>query len=160
MLYIEHMFRALPSLLLCFISLKTLSQNAEIFKPDSIRKEIDAIHITTSLHIDGVLSESEWKLAKPSPHFTQIEPHQGAAPNFETCIKVLYNKDYLYFGIFSKDSLGRKAIRATDFKRDFDYRQHDLVNIAFDGFNDKRNAMCFATNAYGVQRDYLAFDDL
>jgi hypothetical protein len=154
------MFRVLRSLLLCFISLKTFSQDAEIFKPDSIRKEIDAIHITTSLHIDGVLNEPEWRLAKLSPHFTQIEPYQGAAPNFETFIKVLYNKDYLYLGFFSKDSLGRKALRATDFKRDFDYRQHDLVNMSFDGFNDKRNAMCFATNAYGVQRDYLAFDDL
>src|SRR6476646_2809131 len=88
MLYIERMFRMLPSLLLCFISLKTFSQDAEIFKPDSIRKEIDAIHITTSLHIDGVLNEPEWRLAKPSPRFTQIEPYQGAAPNFETFIKV------------------------------------------------------------------------
>jgi hypothetical protein len=160
MMYIERMFRLLPLLLLCFISSKAFSQDAEIFKPDSIRKELDAVQITTSLQVDGVLNEPEWKLAKPSPRFTQIEPHQGAAPNFETFVKVLYNKEYLYFGIFSKDSLGRKAIRATDFKRDFDYRQHDLVNIAFDGFNDKRNAMCFAANAYGAQRDYLAFDDL
>jgi hypothetical protein len=160
MLYIPRMFRTLPLLLLCFISVRTFSQDAKVFKPDSIRKEIDAIHIATSLHIDGLLNEGEWNLAKPSPRFTQIEPYQGAPPDFETFVKVLYNKDYLYFGIFSKDSLGKKAIRATDFKRDFDYRQHDLVNIAFDGFNDQRNAMCFATNAYGVQRDYLAFDDL
>ena len=159
-LYIERMFQRLPLLLLCFVSLKVFSQDAEIFKPDSIKKEINAVQITTSLHIDGVLNEPEWNLAKPSPRFTQIEPHQNAEPNFETYVKVLYNKDYLYFSIFSKDSLGKNAIRATDFKRDFDYRQHDLVNIAFDGFNDKRNAMCFATNAYGVQRDYLAFDDL
>lgn len=154
------MFSRLPLLLLCFVSLRTFSQDAEIFKPDSIKKEIDAVKITASLHIDGVLNEPEWTLAKPSPRFTQIEPHQGAAPNFETFIKVLYNKEYLYLGFFSKDSLGKKAIRATNFKRDFDYRQHDLVNVAFNAFNDKRNAMCFATNAYGVQRDYLAFDDL
>src|SRR5207237_4547825 len=121
---------------------------------------IEAVQITTTLHIDGLLNEPEWNLARPSPRFTQIEPYQGAAPNFETQVKVLYNKQYLYFGIFSKDSLGRKAIRATDFKRDFDYRQHDLINLSFDGFNDRRNAMCFATNAYGVQRDYLSFDDL
>src|SRR4051794_32884901 len=67
MLYIERMFRMLHSLLLCFISLKTFSQDAEIFKPDSIRKEIDAARITTSLHIDGILNEPEWKLAKSSP---------------------------------------------------------------------------------------------
>ena len=141
-------------------SLQTFSQNTEIFKPDSVRKEIEAVEITVSLRIDGLLNEPEWQQAKASPRFTQIEPYQGAAPNFETFVKVLYNKQYLYFGVFSKDSLGKKAIRATDFKRDFNYMAHDLVNLSFDGFNDNRNAMCFAANAYGVQRDYLSFDDL
>ncbi len=49
---------------------------------------------------------------------------------------------------------------ATDFIRDFDITRHDLVSLAFDGFNDHRNAMSFVTNAYGVQKDLLAFDDL
>ena len=154
------MLRKLPSLLLCFLSLQLFAQDAEIFKPDSIRKEIDAVEINAMLHIDGVLNEPEWQLAISSPPFTEIEPFQGSTAAFETYVKVLYNKEYLYFGIFSKDSLGRKAIRATDFKRDFDFQRHDLINISIDGFNDKRNAMCFATNAYGVQRDHLAFDDL
>lgn len=118
------------------------------------------MEIITTLHVDGILNEAEWDLAKSSPQFTQIEPYQGAAPNFQTFIKILYNKQFLYFGIFSQDSLGKKAIRATDFKRDFNYLAHDLITITFDGFNDKRNAMAFATNAYGVQRDYLSFDDL
>jgi hypothetical protein len=143
-----------------FPSVHVLAQSSEIFKPDSIRKEIIAVAISSSLHIDGILNEPEWSMAGPSPQFTQIEPYQGSAPQFETEIKVLYNRQYLYLGAILKDSLGKKSIRATDFKRDFDYLAHDLVNIAFDGFNDNRNAMCFATNAYGVQRDYLSFDDL
>ncbi len=99
-------------------------------------------------------------LPKPSPPFTEIEPYQGKAADFATQVRVLYNRHYLYFGIFSQDSLGKKAIRAIDFKRDFNPMAHDLVTITFDAFNDKRNAMCFATNAYGVQRDFLSFDDL
>ena len=154
------MFQNLRLLPLCILPLQLLAQNNEIFKPDSVRKEIDAVQIHSSLHVDGVLNEPEWKLAKPSPRFTEIEPVQGDSAQFETYVRVLYNKQYLYFGIFSKDSLGKKAIRATDFKRDFDFTRHDLVNISIDGFNDNRNAMCFATNAYGVQRDYLSFDDL
>lgn len=118
------------------------------------------MRIVSSLHIDGIMNEPEWQLAKPSPRFIQIEPHQSQAPHFETQIKVLYNQQYLYFGIFARDSLGKKAIRATDFKRDFDYRAHDLISLAFDGFNDKRNAMSLVSNAYGVQRDFLSFDDL
>src|SRR5262249_32023686 len=84
----------------------------------------------------------------------------GRSNRFSTTLRVLYNRHYLYIGVYAQDSGGRKAIRATDFKRDFNYLAHDLVTFTFDGFNDQRNAMCFATNAYGVQRDYLSFDDL
>jgi hypothetical protein len=146
--------------LFLFANTFVFSQDAGTFKPDSIPKEIFAVPITTSLRIDGIMNEEEWKLALPSPRFIQIEPYQNQPPNFETDVKILYNRKYLYVGVFARDSLGKKAIRATDFKRDFDYRSHDLVSVAFDGFNDKRNAMNFVTNAYGTQRDLLAFDDL
>jgi hypothetical protein len=146
--------------ILSFHSAAAFAQDAAFFKPDSIRRELRAVRITTSIKVDGLLIEPEWDLAGASARFTQIEPYQGKAPGQETEVKVLYNQKYLYFGILCKDSLGRKAIRATDFIRDFDETKHDLLSLAFDGFNDKRNAMVFATNAYGVQRDLLAFDDL
>lgn len=146
--------------LICVLGTTSFAQSSQIFKQDSTKKEIVATPIQSSLRIDGILDEPEWELAAASPRFTEIEPYQGAAPAFETEVKVLYNRQNLYLGIFSKDSMGKKAIRATDFKRDFDLLAHDFINVAFDGFNDKRNAMCFATNAYGVQRDYLSFDDL
>jgi len=136
------------------------AQTPEVFKPDTIRRAIRAIPIHNSLRVDGIMNESDWMLANPESRFIQVEPLQGKPANFETELRALYNNRYLYIGIFSRDSLGRKAIRATDFKRDFDYRQHDLVTLAFDGFNDRRNAMMLAANAYGVQRDLLSFDDL
>ncbi len=139
--------------------IKSFAQDAVVFKPDSIRKEIIATKITGNLSVNGHLDEADWKNAKPSPRFTQIEPYQGQDPNFETSVKVLYNRQFLYFGIFSRDSMGKKAIRATDFKRDFRSTQHDQINLTFDGFNDHRNAMSFAANPYGVQRDLLSFDD-
>jgi hypothetical protein len=153
------MIRKLPFFLF-FITSFSFAQDAEIFKPDSIKKRIEATPITTSLRIDGVMNDAEWKLAKPVSDFTQIEPYQGKQPNHRTEIRVLYNKNYLYFAIFAGDTLGKKAIRATDFKRDFNSRQHDLVGLSFDGFNDKRNAMALVTNPYGVQRDFLSFDDI
>lgn len=154
------MNRTLLLLLSFFATRWAAAQNNDFFKPDSIRKRLEATETFSSLHIDGILSESDWQRAQPSPQFTQIEPYQGEAPNFRTDVKVLYNRRYLYFGVISHDPQGRKAIRATDFRRDFDFQRHDLVSLAFDAFNDKRNAISFATNAYGVQRDLLAFDDL
>jgi hypothetical protein len=136
------------------------AQDAEVFKPDSIKKTIEATKINKNLRVDGILADEEWKLAPSSLQFTQIEPFQGQRPSQQTEVKVLFNRRFLYLGIIARDSLGKKAIRATDFRRDFNFRQHDLIAISFDGFNDKRNAMMLATNPYGVQRDLLSFDDI
>jgi len=154
------MIKKLLFLLLLFISSYTWAQDADFFKPDSVRKQLKAVKITTSINVDGLLNEPEWKLAALSSTFIQIEPYQGKAPNYDTRVMALYNQKYLYFGVICKDPLGKKAIMATDLIRDFDYTRHDLVSLSFDAFNDKRNAMVFATNAYGVQRDLLSFDDL
>jgi len=148
------------SVFILLFSQEIFAQPADVIKTGAVPKEIEAVRITKTLRIDGILQEDEWKLAGPSPRFTQVEPFQGKAPDNETDVKVLYNNQYLYFGIFARDSLGRKAIRATDLKRDFDYRQHDLLNLSIDGFNDRRNAMAMAVDPFGVQRDYLAFDEI
>ena len=112
---------------LLLFAIHSYSQDATVFKPDSLKKEMTAVPITTTIKIDGLLNEEEWKLAKPSPRFVQIEPQQGMPANFETEVKVLYNRQYLYVGFICHDSLGKKAIRATDFRRDFGIRSHDHV---------------------------------
>ncbi|MDW3195008.1 MAG: DUF5916 domain-containing protein [Cytophagales bacterium] len=136
------------------------SQEAEIFRPDSPKLELRAVETTSVIKIDGILDETVWSEAPKSPSFTQVDPNQKAKPSQDTDVKVLFDSKFLYFGIFCMDSLGKSAIRATDFKRDFDHRTHDLININFDAFNSERNAMTFAVNPYGVQRDYLSFDAL
>ncbi|MFN8341346.1 MAG: DUF5916 domain-containing protein [Cyclobacteriaceae bacterium] len=151
--------RSITLLCLLLASLESLAQDPTVFKPDSIRRELHAVRIDNTLKVDGHLSEKEWALPGPSPKFVMIEPIQGNQPNHDTEVRVLYNRNFLYFGVFSRDTLGRKSLRATDFKRDFNFMAHDLITLSFDAFNDKRNAMAFAVNPYGVQRDYLAFDD-
>src|SRR5690349_21317316 len=120
-------------ILFAFASLIIFSQDAGVFRPDSVKKELIAVRINGSIKVDGELNEEEWKSAKPSSQFIQVEPKQGASPNFQTIVMVLYNRQYLYFGFICYDSLGKKAIRATDFRRDFGIRSHDHVAIAFDG---------------------------
>lgn len=131
----------------------------EIFKPDSIRKKVVAVRTEASLKIDGYLNETAWQTAQPIAQFTQVEPFQGQKVNFDTEVRTLYNKDYLYIGAFCRDPQGKKAIRVPDLRRDFDFSAHDIFGVAIDGFHDKRNAMAFVTNPYGSQRDLLSFDD-
>lgn len=146
--------------LIFLIAPDVFAQDAEFFKPNPHRRELKAIKITGNIKVDGVLDEPEWNLTIGASDFIQVEPYQGQPSKFVTVIKILYNQKYLYVGVICKDPKGKKAIMATDFMRDFDYLRHDLVNLAFDTFNDQRNAIVFATNAYGVQRDLLSFDDI
>ena len=134
------------------------AQESIVFPPLSQKKELKATKADQNIKIDGTLSEPSWINAHNSPQFNQVDPTQGEAPNQETKIKVLFDEKFLYFGITCLDSLGKKALRATDFKRDFNFQTHDLVTLCIDGFNDERNAMSFAVNPYGVQRDYLSYD--
>ena len=128
----------------------TLAQDATIFKPDSIKRKIEATRINSFLKIDGLLKDSAWTLAKPYDSFVEVDPHQGAIPKQYTVAQVLYNKQFLYIGAFSRDSLGKKSTRVIDFKRDFNTRTSDYFGMGFDGFNDQRNCMVFTTNPHGV----------
>src|SRR6185437_2958153 len=148
------------ALLFLLLADRAFGQATDFFRPDPHRRVLQAIRIAGNITVDGLLDEPEWQLAPGASDFIQVEPYQGRPSQFGTTVKVLYNQKYLYVGIICRDPKGKKAIMATDFMRDFDYTRHDLVNLSFDTYNDQRNAIVFATNAYGVQRDLLAFDDL
>jgi hypothetical protein len=92
-------------LLLAAVPARAAAQNTDIFPPASIKKTIAAVRIDTDLRVDGVLDEPEWQLTKASPRFTQVEPHQGAPTDFETDVRVLYNRQFLYIGIFAREPL-------------------------------------------------------
>ena len=86
------MFKIWPCFFLC-LSLSAFAQNGDFFKPDSARRSIKAVKITTAIKVDGLLEEPEWNLAAPSAPFTQVEPYQGQASHYITLVKVLYNRD-------------------------------------------------------------------
>ena len=139
---------------------QTASGQAVVFGPLKKRRRIQAVEITDKLKIDGHLDEADWQRAKPINRFVQVEPGQGKPVNFDTDVRVLYNRHFLYVAAINHDSLGRKGIRTPNFKRDFSTMAHDQFGVVIDGFNDQRNAMTFATNPYGTQRDLLSFDDV
>lgn len=130
----------------------------QTFKPTEFSKAIEAVATHGEIRLDGVLSEKDWLLVEGIKGFTQIEPFQGDSSQFQTTVKVLYSAEHLYIGVYCADSLGRKAIRVPDMMRDFNWKAHDTFAVTINGFNDKRNSMSFATNPFGVQKDYLSYD--
>ncbi len=143
--------------LLLFISFCGFSQ--EVFKPLEQRKEFVPLKIERSLKADGQLDEPEWQQAPTVQLDFQVEPFQGRKASFNSTVKLLYNQQYLYVAAILRDSVGKNAYRAPNLKRDYQFVENDLFGIAIDGFNDRRNAIVLQSNAYGAQRDLLAFDD-
>ncbi len=130
-----------------------------IFQPVQPPKQIQAVRTTGPLTVDGRLDEADWQGAPSATGFFQAQPEQGKTPVNNTRIRVLFDSKNIYIGAFCPDSLGRKALRVPDLRRDFDYFANDLVGVSFDPFLDQRNAQAFQTNPFGAQRDLLCTDD-
>jgi len=132
----------------------------DIFTPLNDKKQVTSYSIKSHLKVDGHLDEPEWNLAKPIYLDFQVEPFQGKLASFKTSIRLLSNQHFLYVAAINYDTIGKNKFRAPNLKRDYAYSENDLLGIAIDAFNDHRNAIVFQSNAYGVQRDLLSFDDM
>ena len=143
--------------LLFFFPFISLAQ--EVFNPSTTPLELTPKAIDVNMKADGLLDEPAWKDAKSIFLNFQVEPFQGRKASFSSEVKVMYNQNFLYVGAILRDTIGRNRFRSPNLKRDYVFQENDLFGIALDGFLDKRNALVLQSNAYGVQRDLLAFDD-
>lgn len=75
------------------------------------------------------MNETDWNLAEPITDFFRVEPEQGGKINTSTEVRILYDDKNLYFGIFAKDSLGKKDVRMQDLSRDFNGQEHDVLEF-------------------------------
>lgn len=151
----------LPLLVTTFIFLPSLSmgQSSDNFPPPDNRPTIQAIRATGSISIDGRIDEDDWSKATAFSEFFRMEPRQGGEYNYMTYVKVLFDETNLYFGVFAKDSLGKKGIRVQDLRRDFSWGENDIFGIQLDPQNLKQYCVSFQTTPFGSQRDLQNFND-
>ncbi|WP_282081003.1 DUF5916 domain-containing protein [Aquimarina algiphila] len=129
------------------------------FPPPEIPVEIKASRTSGKIIIDGKLNETEWQNTEAVTDFFRVEPAQGGVIKNPTTVRVLYDNKYLYFGVFAKDSLGKKNIRMQDLRRDFNSGENDVFGIQIDAQNTKQYAASFQTTPYGNQLDLQSFND-
>lgn len=129
------------------------------FAPPVQSAELFAIETTEPVKVDGKLTELAWQKATVISDFFRMEPRQGGSYLYKTYVRILYDKKHVYFGIFCKDSLGKKGARVQDLRRDFIYGENDNFYIQLDPQNLKRYCVSFQTTPYGNQRDLQVFDD-
>lgn len=145
------------SLLFSIASWAVNAQNN--FDPPAIAPSFQATQITETITLDGKLTESSWQLAEVVKDFFRMEPRQGGKYLYEAEVRVLFDKRNLYFGVFCKDSTGRKGIRVQDYRRDFIYGDNDVFYLQLDPQNLRRYCVSFQATPLGTQRDVQVFDD-
>ena len=107
--------------------------------PDLARPNIRAVRIDTSEAptIDGDLSDPVWAKAAVLDDFRQVEPDPGQPASERTVLRILYDADNLYFGVYLYDHEPDKIIVrsmtrdgpvfAEDFIRIMSRPQHDAA---------------------------------
>jgi Domain of unknown function (DUF5916)/Carbohydrate family 9 binding domain-like len=129
------------------------------FLPPAIPPSVFAVETTENMAIDGKLNEDVWQRAPVVDDFFRMEPRQGGSVQYATRVQVAFDKKNLYFGVFCKDSMGKKGVRVQDFRRDFIYGENDIFYLQLDPQNLKRYCVSFQTTPLSTQRDLQVFDD-
>ncbi|MBI1875288.1 MAG: carbohydrate binding family 9 domain-containing protein [Acidobacteria bacterium] len=122
------------------------------YKTARFERRLPAVRATGQIALDGTLDEADWQTAPVATGFIQNEPREGEPATEQTEVRVLYDNQYLYFGVFAHDS-NPGAIITNDLKKDFSANNSDSFEIVLDTFHDERNGYQFAINTAGAKWD-------
>jgi hypothetical protein len=114
--------------------------------------EAPASRITEPIRVDGILDEASWSLAAPIGPLLQQEPDPEVEATEQTEVRVLYDRDYIFFGVLCRDR-EPGAVIATQLARDADLDVDDHVVVLVDPFLDYRNGFFFEVNPKGARAD-------
>ncbi len=118
---------------------------------------VTAVRTSVPPRIDGVPDEAEWRDAVPATDFIQRDPDEGKPASEKTEIRVLYDRDAIYFGCVFYDS--RPSEIKSPFTRRDNEIESDWASVRIDSYHDHQSAFEFTFNPSGVKVDILQFDD-
>ena len=133
-------------------STEVFSAGQDIFANPGSRK-VTALYIEGKIVIDGRFDEPEWSVAIPAADFIQNDPAMGEPATERTEVRVLYDNENIYIGVYCFDSEGEDGLVITQLSRDYGPRENDHFSMIFDTFDDNRNGFIFGVNPSGAQRD-------
>jgi hypothetical protein len=99
-----------------------------------------------------VLGDATWATAEALDGFTQKEPTDGAPASEPTEVRLLWDDDALYVGVWLHDSRPA-AIVEGERQRDYSLQDSDAVLLILDTFGDEQNGFVFGTNPTGIEYD-------
>lgn len=141
-----------------FLFSVSLVSSTVVFSQVNQNNTAKATYTKEIITVDGLLNESSWKTADVIAKFTQRELNEGEKPTELTEVRLLYNYDNLYVGVWCYDSNPNEII-SNSLERDFSYWLDDNFEIILDTYFDKRNGYLFITNPNGARSDALVTDE-
>ena len=117
-----------------------------------LERRLMAVRATGPITLDGVPDEAAWNDAPIASHFLQNDPREGEPATYDTEVRVIYDEDALYVGVFAKDDEPGRLI-VNDIKKDYNTATSDGFTVILDTFHDGRNGYQFATNPAGAKWD-------
>jgi hypothetical protein len=161
-------FRARLIVALSIPLFAVVSQGQQLLTKDALQqttrvqgiesRRIQAVRVSDTIKIDGLLDEAAWSLAQPATDFRQERPTEGAPASERTDVRVLFDDKNIYFGIRAFDS-DAAHINARELVRDASFSNDDRIELLLDTYHDRRNAFRFAVNPLGTQQDALITDE-
>ncbi len=128
------------------------------YRTAHLERKLPAVRTEQAIVIDGVLDEDDWRKAPVANKFIQREPEEGAPATYDTEVRILYDDEHLYLGVFAFDDEPENLI-LTDLTRDYNTRSVDSFAVVLDTFHDRRNSYMFQTNPLGAKMDGQSFNE-
>jgi hypothetical protein len=145
-----------PLLLSVFtIALPLLSQEASL---SPTQKNVAATHTTSSIELDGSLTDEAWIRSIATDGFIQAEPYQGEPSTEKTEVRIIYDDSNLYIAVYCHDADPSNAV-ISSLKEDFPNGDTDTFEVLLDTYLDRRNAFLFTINPRGAKRDEQISDE-
>jgi len=143
-------------LIVCVVSFAPVAAFAQAgLRPTTSAARIDTAQAPT---IDADLSDAGWANATVIDDFKQKEPLPGAAPTERTVVRVMYDENNLYVGVYAYDSMPDQII-ARAMARDGELFTGDTIGITLDPGLTRRNAYSFDMGPSGGRADSLLLNN-
>jgi hypothetical protein len=149
--------RAFPVRLLVFLIVLAAASSAAADNPIDyntarLERKLQATRATGPIELDGRLDEPSWTAAPVAKDFIQNDPREGTPATFDTEVRLLYDDEALYIGVFAKDDQPSEII-VNELRKDFNTSSADGFQVVIDTFHDERNGYQFAVNPAGAKWD-------
>ena len=113
--------------------------------------------LSRPITFDGLSTEEAWSHISVLP-MIMMTPNFGFPPSEKTEALIAFDDEFLWVAgrLYDREP---SRIQARSKKRDLQDANSDFFSVIFDTFNDKENALCFATTPAGLRWDAAVYND-